>query len=74
MAPNRFDEPLKPVNRVEVKNLPSHDPQEFLASDGKPIDIRIYVSPKAIAAGIAALAVVGRLVEAISVAVIDRLL
>jgi hypothetical protein len=67
--PNRLADELKPVNRVEIRR----DPQEFLADEGRPIDIRIYVSPKAIAAGIAALAVVGRLVEAIAEAVINRL-
>jgi len=67
MPPN---DALKPVNRVEIR----HDPQEFLADEGKPIDIRIYVSPKAIAAGIAALTIVGRLIETISTAIIDRLL
>nr|QDH89110.1 MAG: hypothetical protein H2Bulk3536615_000001 [Leviviridae sp.]QDH90375.1 MAG: hypothetical protein H4Rhizo441355_000002 [Leviviridae sp.] len=58
---------VKPVNRVEIKS-DKHAPH---AEDGRIVDIRIYVSPKAIALAVAAIAIVSRLIELISTLVIN---
>lgn len=57
----------KPIGTVSVKT--DRNPQDFLANDDQPVDIRIYLSPKALALTVTLLVIIGRLIETIIVVV-----
>jgi hypothetical protein len=61
----------RPIGRVRV--TPTPNPKDFLASDQHPVDIRIYLSPKAVGIAVFVVALVFRLVETTMIVVADHL-
>jgi hypothetical protein len=62
---------VKPVNRIEIRSDPRHPRSD---DDDGHVDIRIYISRRAIALIIAVMVVISRLIEVSAAPVIDRLL
>jgi len=59
-------DPVKPVNRIEIKSEGRLRP----ADENRFVDVRIYLSPKAVVVCVMSLAVLGRLIEIVSQLVI----